>query len=223
MIFEDAVTSTLLEIVLFHNRTINILALILGHVGILLWTWSLDSALPWKFTNEIDKLEIAITSIPGVILVMLALPSLRLLYLIEETEVPGVTIKLVGHQWFWSYDYGTAVGLEFDSFIIQEGEERIRLLDVDNRIVLPTGVQIRLIVTSRDVLHSWTLPRTGLKADAVPGRLNSLTTTFHKNGVYYGQCSEICGANHSFMPIVVETLNPYNWVDWAIYTRTHKS
>jgi len=140
----------------------------------------------------------------------LALPSLRLLYLLDEINDSALTLKVVGHQWYWSYEYSDFLDVDYDSYIIpfddlSSGD--YRLLEVDHRTVVPFSVDVRVLVSAADVLHSWTVPSLGVKADAVPGRLNQLSFFCSRSGVFYGQCSEICGANHSFIPIVVESVS----------------
>jgi len=160
-----------------------------------------------KYTIDSHFLETVWTIIPMFILLIIAFPSLYLLYLIEDISKPSLTIKVVGHQWYWEYQYSNSwFNYSFDSYILYENNQ-IPLfynLDVDNRLVIPTIANILFLVTSADVIHSWTVPSLGIKVDAIPGRLNYLTTSTLYSGVYYGQCSEICGSNHSFMPIVVE-------------------
>lgn len=158
---------------------------------------------------EHPTLEGAWTLIPAQFLFILAVPRIELLYRRELSlnNTPDLTVKIIGHQWYWSYEYRDWEDSEFDSYIIPttdliEGE--FRVLEVDNRLWLPLYRFIRFIVSSTDVLHSWALPRAGLKVDAVPGRLNQIIRNFNYPGIYYGQCSEICGANHRFIPIIVE-------------------
>lgn len=166
-------------------------------------------------------IEIVWTVLPSLILVVVALPSFALLYSIDEIINPALTIKCVGHQWYWSYEYSdfeTKLGtINFDSYMIAEDDLEIgelRLLEVDNRIVLPTNAHVRVIVTSADVLHSWAVPSLGVKIDACPGRLNQTSIFALRNGVFYGQCSEICGVGHANMPIVVESVNLDKYVSW---------
>jgi cytochrome c oxidase subunit 2 len=169
-----------------------------------------------KLTHE-STFEIVWTVVPSIILILLAIPSLKLLYsldfLIYEYE-PVITIKIIGHQWYWSYEYivfNTVENLSydllnFDSYMVPEDElspEGLRLLEVDNPLIVPGNTYIRFLVTSVDVLHSWAVPSLGIKIDAVPGRLNQLFTFIKRPGEFYGQCSEICGVNHGFMPIRV--------------------
>jgi len=139
-----------------------------------------------------------------------------LLYLLEETNKPFISIKTIGHQWYWKYEYSN-FNLEFDSYIINQREIKInnfRLLDTDNRIIIPYNYFIRIIVTAADVLHSWTIPSLGIKVDATPGRLNQLNFIINRSRVFFGQCSEICGANHSFMPITIERISLKYFLKW---------
>lgn len=160
-----------------------------------------------KHTFDSHSLETFWTVFPMVILLFMAFPSLYLLYLMEEVRSPSLTVKVVGHQWYWEYQYSNSwFTLGFDSYMVYDkpGAALFHALDVDNRLVLPTLVQILFLITSADVLHSWTVPVLGIKVDACPGRLNFLTTMSPYSGVYYGQCREICGSNHRLMPIVLE-------------------
>lgn len=185
-------------------------------------TYFMVSLLVNTFVNRYlldgQIIEIIWTVLPAVILIILALPSLRLLYLIDEVREPSLTLKTVGHQWYWSYEYSDFLSVEFDSYIVPTNsleEDSFRLLEVDNRVVLPYLTQVRLLVRAADVIHSWTVPALGIKADAIPGRLNQLNLLFNRPGVFYGQCSEICGANHSFMPIRVESVSPSDFLGWV--------
>ena len=160
-----------------------------------------------KYTVDSHILETIWTVFPMFLLLLMAFPSLYLLYLIEEISKPLLTVKVIGHQWYWEYSYSNSwFTYSFDSYMVHHNSDSALYynLDVDNRLVLPTSAPILFLVTSVDVLHSWTVPSLGIKTDACPGRLNYLNTKAPFSGVYYGQCSEICGRNHSFMPIVVE-------------------
>jgi len=167
-------------------------------------------------------LEIIWTVIPAIILMIIAVPSFTLTYSIDEIVTPDLTIKIIGHQWYWSYEYDDAVLIEdeiveFDSYLVPEEDLQLgqfRLLEVDNRIVLPVNKHIRILLGSTDVIHCWTIPSFGLKLDACPGRLNQTSLYIKREGVYYGQCSEICGINHGFMPIVVEAVPVEAYNDW---------
>lgn len=167
---------------------------------------------------EAQEIELIWTFLPGVILIFLAIPSLRLLYLIDEIDNPLLTIKTVAHQWYWSYEYSDYPDIEFDSYIVRTQDlaiDEYRLLEVDNRIVLPIESPIRIIVTSADVIHSWTIPSLGVKIDAIPGRLNQISFNVNAARILYGQCSEICGANHSFIPICIEVINHSSFSNWV--------
>lgn len=165
--------------------------------------------------QEHIRLEVWWTIIPGVILVALAIPSLSLLYLIDEVELPDMTINTLGHQWFWEYNYPDFENVAFESYMLAtESLMTTRLLDVDNRVVVPINSLIRVLIRSTDVLHSWAIPSIGIKVDAVPGRLNQLTLASWAPGLAYGQCSEICGANHRFIPIVLEIICKQDFITW---------
>lgn len=175
-----------------------------------------------KFYNLIlfagQELERIWTILPAVFLLFIAFPSLRLLYLMEEFEDYDITIKVLGHQWYWSYEYRDINYKFFDSYIRTREARLNRLLDVDNYLVLPFDVNVRILASRTDVIHSWTIPSLGVKVDAVPGRLNQLSLIFNRVGLFSGQCSEICGSNHRFIPILVlvipklEFLNSWIWL-----------
>ncbi len=192
----------------FHDYLIIYLLLILSFVTYVFVYVSVSPYLD-KYTIDSHVLETVWTVVPMVVLVFIAFPSLYLLYLIEEISVPSITIKVVGHQWYWEYQYYNSwLNYSFDSYMLQGESSPVfplyHNLDVDNRLVLPTLSNILFLITSADVLHSWTVPSLGIKTDSIPGRLNYLTRISQNSGVFFGQCSEICGSNHSFMPIVLE-------------------
>jgi len=168
-------------------------------------------------------LEIVWTIIPSVILMFIAVPSFALLYTMDEVIDPSVTFKVIGHQWYWSYEcndeltLGPDKNVQFDSYMLSDEDltkGQLRLLEVDNALVLPVRTHIRLIITSSDVIHSWAVPSLGIKLDAVPGRLNQTSLFLKRQGVFYGQCSEICGVNHGFMPIVVKSYPLKKYISW---------
>lgn len=169
-----------------------------------------------KFYYEFPILELFWTVLPGFILILIAFPSLELLYQIEEKNNQNLTIKITGHQWYWNYNYFNKV--LFDSYLESSNIYSPRILDTDNHIILPLGKIIR-IISSEDVLHSWSIPRIGVKIDARPGRLNSVLFSNFMPGIFYGHCSEICGANHRFMPIVLERVNFNLFKQWIINIR----
>jgi len=147
---------------------------------------------------------------PIFVLLVLTLPSISLLYMIEGIYTPLLTVKATRHQWYWNYETRDYNEFEYDSYIVPESKlvkGDLRILEVDNSLCLPYGTDIKILTTANDVIHSWALPALGLKSDAVPGRLNSINIHSIKSGSYYGQCSEICGIYHSFMPIHVEFVN----------------
>jgi cytochrome c oxidase subunit 1 len=165
------------------------------------------------------RLEVIWTVVPCVVLLLIAIPSFSLLYAIEDFSTIESTIKVIGNQWYWSYEFpAAAFEKSFDSIMVPEIDlqNSLRLLEVDNRLVLPVEKQIRLFITSTDVLHSWAVPSLGIKLDACPGRLNQVALWINRKGVYYGQCSEICGINHSFMPIVVEAVDEVVYLNWLV-------
>lgn len=167
---------------------------------------------------ESQELELFWTIIPRFILLFIGLPSIRLLYLLDEVYTPSITLKTIGHQWYWSYEYSDFLNLEFDAYIIPSKDldsKIFRLLDVDNRTVVPATAQVRTLITAADVLHSWSVPSLGVRADAVPGRLNQVNFYSNRPGLYFGQCSEICGANHRFIPIVIERVPRKNFISWV--------
>ena len=171
-----------------------------------------------RYLTEGALIEVVWTVVPGVILVFIGLPSLKLLYLMDEGVEAGLTVKVVGHQWYWSYEYSDCGygGIGFDSYIVPTADLEsggLRLLEVDNRLIIPIETEVRVLVTADDVLHSFAVPALSVKTDAIPGRLNQANFYIKRPGVYYGQCSEICGANHSFMPIVVEGVSLGKYVE----------
>nr|WHL46840.1 cytochrome c oxidase subunit II [Aphaenomurus interpositus] len=215
--FQNA-SSPLMEQLIFFNDHINtILLLIITIVGYNLMSTYFNINMNRNML-EYQSLELFWTISPSFILIFIGIPSIKLLYLLDEVFKPAITIKSIGHQWFWSYEYSDFNNVEFDSYMIPENEMNdmsFRLLDVDNRTCIPMNSQIRILISSYDVLHSWTIPSLGVKADAVPGRLNQVSFFINRPGLFFGQCSEICGANHSFMPIVIESVSPKSFISWV--------
>nr|YP_009349859.1 cytochrome c oxidase subunit 2 [Diestrammena asynamora]AQM39995.1 cytochrome c oxidase subunit 2 [Diestrammena asynamora] len=205
------------QLIFFHDHTLLILTMITITVA-----YIMSSLFFNKYNNRMllegQTIEVIWTILPAITLIFIALPSLRLLYLLDDSIDPTITIKTIGHQWYWSYEYTDFVKpYEFDSYMIPYNEldnNGFRLLDVDNRTVLPMNLQIRVLITAADVLHSWTVPALGVKVDATPGRLNQTNFFINRPGLYFGQCSEICGANHSFMPIVIESVKTESFISW---------
>lgn len=169
-------------------------------------------------------LEIIWTIIPTFILVTICIPAFALLYAMDEVIDPQITIKAVGHQWYWSYEYSVGASensetleddIMFDSYMLIGDEAKLRLLDLDNDLVLPINTHIRVIITASDVLHAWAVPSLGVKVDAVPGRLNQCSLYIKRPGRFIGQCSELCGVNHGFMPIVVKAVSMAEFSAWV--------
>nr|UTN43087.1 cytochrome c oxidase subunit 2 [Osculotes curta] len=161
-----------------------------------------------RFLKSSESLEGLWTVLPCLVLASLAAPSLMTLYLSDEVSSPVFSIKIVGHQWYWTYEYGDIM-MSYDSYLVPTNDLKVgdfRLLEVDKSIFLPLDSETRLLVTSSDVIHSWTIPSMGVKMDAIPGRLNQFFILPYRSGKMYGQCSEICGSMHSYMPICVEVV-----------------
>jgi len=225
MNFQTPATEIMEKIVDLHHDIMFFLVLI-----VLFVSWMLIQLISLYNKENCDTLRVAFahhtllekiwTYIPAIILVLIAAPSFSLLYSIDALVEPKISIKVIGHQWYWSYETTnmlTAQEVNFDSYMVAEDELKVgglRLLEVDNRLTLPVRTNIRLIITAVDVLHSWAVPAFGLKMDAVPGRLNQVSLYINRPGVYYGQCSELCGVNHSFMPIVVNAVSVEEYVTW---------
>jgi len=181
---------------------------------------------PLVFSHS-SELEIIWTCIPAFLLIIIAVPSFNLLYSLDELIDPELTLKIVGHQWYWSYEYSDwetkfetftdSCGVYFDSYMLDQESlpfGSFRLLEVDNAVVLPINTHIRLLVTASDVLHSWAIPSFGIKVDACPGRLSQASLFLKRLGTFYGQCSEICGVNHGFMPISVQSVSLNSFNTW---------
>lgn len=214
--FQDRASPLIEQLIFFHDHVILTLILITTLVAYIIRSLAYNLFIN-RFLLENQTIEIIWTILPAIILIFTVLPSLRLLYLLDEVNTPRLTLKAIGHQWYWSYEYSDFFQTDFDSYIVAEADlpiEGFRLLDVDNRTVLPINTQIRVLVTATDVIHSWTVPALGVKADAIPGRLNQLRFRIRRPGLFYGQCSEICGSNHSFIPIVVESVSVKSFLNW---------
>nr|URH16842.1 cytochrome c oxidase subunit II [Cornitermes pugnax] len=214
---QDSASPVMEQLIFFHDHALMIMLMIITAVFYTMIS-IVQNKQTSRFILEGQMIETVWTIAPAIILVFIAIPSLRLLYLMDEIHNPVMTLKTVGHQWYWSYEYSDFTKLEFDSYMVQQDDHQMntfRLLDTDNRIVLPMNSPIRMIVTAADVLHSWTVPSLGVKTDATPGRLNQVSFSVNRPGLLYGQCSEICGANHSFMPIVIESVSTNQFINWV--------
>jgi len=225
--FQEAATPAMEGITNLHNYLMAIIIFVAVFV-----MWMMGRTL-YLFDSSLNKIpsktvhgttiELVWTIVPSLILVVIAVPSFSLLYSMDEVIDPAITLKVVGHQWYWSYeysDYNTSEEdtINFDSYMIAEDDlelGQLRLLEVDNRVVLPINTHIRVLITSTDVIHAWAIPSLGIKCDAYPGRLNQVNTFIKREGVFHGQCSELCGVNHGFMPIVVEAVSLTDYVSWV--------
>ena len=222
--FSDAMRPFNESIQLFYSSCFCIILLISGYVFWIIYSLLFSNTITLYPRFHEGDVECSWRIFPCLILLGLALPSLSLLYSMESFHRPFLTCKVTGHQWYWSYSYSTLQGDEtsYDSYMVQDDDMLIgdiRCLEVDNRLVLPTGVLSRVLVSSDDVLHSWAVPSLGVKADAIPGRLNSVNIIPLTPGIFYGQCSEICGANHRFIPICIESISPFDFIKFLeIYT-----
>nr|AOR17414.1 cytochrome oxidase subunit II [Coptotermes sp. AH12] len=217
MSLQDGASPIMEQLVFFHDHVLMIMLMIITTLSYMMITLIRNKQTSW-FMLEGQMIETTWTIAPAIILVFIAMPSLRLLYLMDEVQSPTLTLKAVGHQWYWSYEYSDFTKLEFHSYMIPQEEQQestFRLLDTDNRIVLPMNSPIRLTVTAADVLHSWTIPSLGVKTDATLGQLNQTSFSISRPGILYGQCSEICGANHSFMPITIESVPVKYFINWV--------
>jgi len=243
--FQDPASPIMEGIINLHNDVMTILLFVLGLVTVIMGAaiYFFDAnryaavdhrtGLTYTGLTHHTNLEFVWTLIPCGILLLIALPSFSLIYALDDLINTKMTIKVLGHQWYWTYEYGeiaedntllvdplNQTAKNFDSYMVTEenllaassemGDLRIlRLLEVDNRLLLPWDQHLRFLITSADVLHSWSIPSLGIKLDACPGRLNQVSLFINRPGVFYGQCSEICGVNHAFMPICVETVEIY--------------
>nr|YP_010478322.1 cytochrome c oxidase subunit II [Nesophrosyne sp. 21 GMB-2012]UVI59766.1 cytochrome c oxidase subunit II [Nesophrosyne sp. 21 GMB-2012] len=214
--FQDPATPIMEQLITFHDHTMMIIIMITMSV-----LYMISSLLTNKLINrnmlESQMIELIWTILPAFLLITIALPSLKILYLLEEMNKPLISLKAIGHQWYWSYELSDFKNVEFDSYmknINSLEKNEYRLLEVDNRIVLPFNTKTRILVSSLDVIHSWTVPALGIKIDGTPGRINQSSIMVTRPGIYYGQCSEICGANHSFMPIMIESVDMKSFMTW---------
>jgi len=238
LMFQDPATPIMEGIIDLHN---DVMFYIIVIVTLVLWILLRIIYLfsPKRFgyygpvsTNTHNTtVEVIWTITPALILLVIALPSFALLYAMDEVIDPALTLKVIGHQWYWSYEYSDynqtdRDSIAFDSYLVptdELAEGSLRLLEVDNRVVLPALTHIRVIITGADVIHNWAIPALGIKVDAVPGRLSQTSIFMKRNGTFYGQCSEICGVNHGYMPIVIESIHTNNYVAWVQKQMEHPS
>ena len=225
--FQDSATPQMEGLVELHDNIMYYLVTILFSVGWILLSLIKNyienkSPIAHKYLNHGTLIELVWTITPALILILIAFPSFKLLYLMDEVSDPSMSVLAEGHQWYWSYQYPDFIDqdnniVEYDSYIVPETdleEGTLRMLEVDNRVILPELTHVRFIITSGDVIHSFAVPSLGLKLDCVPGRLNQVSFIAERTGVFYGQCSEICGVWHGFMPIAVEAVESNDFLVW---------
>lgn len=222
--YQDPASPIMRDIAWFHDIVLLpmmigislFVAVLLAYIG---WRFSEKrNPVPAKFTHN-TMIEVIWTAIPVLILLALIVPSMSLLYRYETVpEGTNLTIKATGFQWAWNYDYPDYDGLNFDAYMLEESDltnPAWRNLETDNYLVVPTNTNIRLQVTTSDVIHAFAIPALGIKKDAIPGRLNELPMYIEKEGLYFGQCSEICGVGHAYMPITIHAVSPDEFKVWA--------
>ena len=220
--FQNPATDLMGSVVGLHNIILIVMTLVTLFVLFLLFYVSFRfsakrNPIPSTTTHN-TVVEVLWTAIPIVILVVLAIPSFKLLYQQEKSENYDMTVKVIGHQWYWEYEYPDHGDFYFESYMIQDEDLKegdLRLLTVDNPLVIPANKNVQILITAGDVLHSWAVPSMGLKTNAVPGRLNETWVNVKEPGIYRGQCSEICGSGHGFMPVVVKVLPEREFMAWA--------
>ena len=225
--FQDSATPQMEGLIELHDNIMYYLVIILFAVGWILFSIirnyvETKSPISHKYLNHGTLIELIWTITPAVILILIVFPSFKLLYLMDEVSDPSMSVLAEGHQWYWSYQYPDFLDsndefIEFDSYIIPESdleEGGLRMLEVDNRVILPELTHVRFIITAGDVIHSFSCNSLGIKGDAYPGRLNQASVFINREGVFYGQCSEICGILHSSMPIVIESVSLEKFLFW---------
>jgi cytochrome c oxidase subunit 2 len=192
---------------------------VIGLIGYVMWRFRAKRHPVASVTTHNTLLEIVWTAVPVLILVSIAIPSFKLLYYEDRTQHADMTLKVTGHQWYWSYEYPDQGDLAFDSNILSEADDvkadKPRLLGVDNPVVVPVGAVVRVLITGTDVIHSWYLPSAAVQEYAVIGRVNESWFQFEKEGTFYGQCNQICGVNHPFMPIEVDVVSKPDFAKWV--------
>nr|YP_010586136.1 cytochrome c oxidase subunit II [Dolophilodes bellatulus]UZZ43885.1 cytochrome c oxidase subunit II [Dolophilodes bellatulus] len=214
LMFQNSSSPLMEQLIFFYDNSMLILTLITVFIMYMMFILFFNKLINLTMIEH-QNIELIWTILPGVFLIFIGIPSIHLLYLLDESNLPSITLKIMGHQWYWSYEYSDFKNIEFDSYMNNEfSSENFRLLEVDNRIILPMKFQIRTLISSSDVIHAWTVPSLGVKVDAMPGRLNQASFFLNRPGLFYGQCSEICGANHSFMPISLESINLPTFINW---------
>lgn len=225
--FQESATPNMTDIIWFHDDLLLPLtgAITAFVLALLLWCIVMynerANPVPSKTTHN-TPVEVVWTIVPIIILAVIAIPSFKLLTEQRTIPVADMTIKAIGHQWYWSYEYPDLGDITFDAVMLEDDElepGQPRLLSVDNHVVVPVGKTVRLIATADDVIHAWSIPAFGIKIDTVPGRLNEAWFRAEKVGTYYGQCSELCGIRHAFMPIAVDVVSEEDWAKWQEFAK----
>lgn len=223
--FQDSATPNQEGILELHDNIMFYLLIILGLVSWMLFTivrtYS-KNPIAYKYIKHGQTIEIIWTIFPAVVLLIIAFPSFILLYLCDEVISPAITIKAIGYQWYWKYEYSDFINdngetVEFESYVIPDSlleDGQLRLLDTDTSVVVPVDTHIRFVVTAADVIHDFAIPSLGIKVDATPGRLNQVSALIQREGVFYGQCSELCGIGHGQMPIKIEAVSLPKFLEW---------
>ena len=227
--FQDSATPQMEALVELHDNILFYLVIILFAVGWILMSVIQDyneaeAPVSYKYLSHGTLVELIWTITPALILILIAFPSFKLLYLMDEVSDPAMAVLAEGHQWYWSYQYPDFLNsddefIEFDSYLVPESDLEngaLRMLEVDNRLIIPELTHVRFVVTGADVIHSFACPALGIKCDAYPGRLNQVSVMINRQGTFYGQCSEICGILHSSMPIVIESISVGKFVSWLL-------
>ena len=225
--FQDSATPQMEGLIELHDNILFYLVIILFSVGWVLVSiiksyTNKESPISHKYLNHGTLIELIWTITPALILILIAFPSFKLLYLMDEISDPAMSVLAEGHQWYWSYQYPDFLNsdeefIEFDSYLVPESDLEdgaLRMLEVDNRVIIPELTHVRFIVTAADVIHSFACPALGIKCDAYPGRLNQVSVLINRESTFYGQCSEICGILHSSMPIVIESVSIEKFLAW---------
>nr|WRK21377.1 cytochrome c oxidase subunit II [Xestocephalus sp. n. C ZLL-2024a] len=214
--FQNSASPLMEQLIMFNDHAMMIITMIMITVSYMMTTLLINKMINRNLL-ESQTIELMWTILPAMMLVFIAMPSLKILYMIEETNNPLITVKTMGHQWYWSYEYSDMKKFEMESYmkpLNTINKKEFRVLETDNHIIMPYNTQIRMLMSSTDVIHSWTIQTIGVKMDASPGRINQSNLMINRPGMFFGQCSEICGSNHTFMPISLESINMKFFLKW---------
>ena len=225
--FNEPATALMSDVIAFHSYILmpiitGISILVLGLLLYIAYRYNSSRNQTASMTTHNTVIEVLWTVIPVILLIIIAIPSFRILYTAETIPKADLTIKAIGNQWYWSYEYPDHDDFSFDANMLQDEElsdPSLRLLETDTQIVVPVNKVVKLLITSNDVLHAWTIPAFAVKKDAVPGRLNETWFKAEKTGTYYGQCSELCGPKHAFMPINVKVVSQDEFDNWLSFAK----